>query len=246
MTHRERMEARAERRREWAASRAAKADAAHEGARQIMDMIPSGQPVLVGHHSERRHRRDLDRFARNMTESVESSRMAERHASAADELEAQMARSVYDDDADAIQRLYEKLDKLEGERDRIKAFNAACRKSKGVTEEALALLDDRQKADYLSTAKVVAWQLGKNGEMPAYALSNLGGVIRNTRQRLDRLQREKKAREAGTYRARYRQMVAKYGGACDRCGSSVEKGDTMFYNRREDERMLCSSCGGGL
>ena len=36
-------------------------DAEH---RQSCDMIPMGQPILVGHHSEGRHRRDLDRTER--------------------------------------------------------------------------------------------------------------------------------------------------------------------------------------
>jgi len=31
-------------------------------AERISDMIPPGQPILVGHHSERRHRRDLERI----------------------------------------------------------------------------------------------------------------------------------------------------------------------------------------
>ncbi len=229
MTHRERMEARAERRREWAASRTAKADAAHEGARQIMDMIPSGQPVLVGHHSERRHRRDLDRFARNMTESVESSKMATRHEQAAAEIEAQLDRSVYDDDVDAVERLTEKVERLEAQRDRMKAENAEFRKEHKTMLAGMTAYERDQALPYAS-----------------FTLTNLGATIRNTKKRLERLTREAAAREAGTYRARYRQMVAKYGGACDRCGSSVEKGDTMFYNRREDERMLCSSCGGGL
>ncbi|WP_132290495.1 DUF3560 domain-containing protein [Kribbella sp. VKM Ac-2568] len=34
--------------------------------RQISDHIPLGQPILVGHHSERRHRRDIERMDRLM------------------------------------------------------------------------------------------------------------------------------------------------------------------------------------
>ncbi len=229
MTHRERMEARAERRREWAASRTAKEQTARAGYQGLMDMIPSGQPVLVGHHSEGRHRRDLDRIHNGLGKTVEHGRMAERHASAADELEAQMARSVYDDDVDAVERLTEKVERLEAQRDRMKAENAEFRKEHKTMLAGMTAYERDQALPYAS-----------------FTLTNLGATIRNTKKRLERLTREAAAREAGTYRARYRQMVAKYGGACDRCGSSVEKGDTMFYNRREDERMLCSSCGGGL
>lgn len=51
----ERLEARAER-------TAAESDAAWNKARATADLIPFGQPVLVGHHSEGRHRRDLARI----------------------------------------------------------------------------------------------------------------------------------------------------------------------------------------
>ncbi len=34
-------------------------------------MIPMGQPILVGHHSEGRHRRDLERHDRDMRKAIE-------------------------------------------------------------------------------------------------------------------------------------------------------------------------------
>lgn len=51
----ENLTAKADRHQQIADQRAAAAD-------QISDMIPMGQPILVGHHSERRHRRDLERM----------------------------------------------------------------------------------------------------------------------------------------------------------------------------------------
>jgi hypothetical protein len=63
-------------------TRAQKAEQRAAAARQTVDrisgMIPMGQPILVGHHSERRHRRDLDRIDRNMQRTVEESREAQR------------------------------------------------------------------------------------------------------------------------------------------------------------------------
>ena len=57
----ERAEERAERFTEYAGNAAARSDAAWRGEHAILDGIPAGQPILVGHHSERRHRRDLER-----------------------------------------------------------------------------------------------------------------------------------------------------------------------------------------
>jgi hypothetical protein len=50
--------------------------------RQIGDMIPMGQPILVGHHSERRHRRDIAKIQDLATRGVEASKKADRLASA--------------------------------------------------------------------------------------------------------------------------------------------------------------------
>lgn len=41
--------------------------------------IPFGQPILVGHHSERRHRKTLERAHRHMDKSVEESNKAEEY-----------------------------------------------------------------------------------------------------------------------------------------------------------------------
>lgn len=58
MTYRDRREAKADRLREWAEKREAKAAAAFDSAATLSDAIPFGQPILVGHHSEKRARRD--------------------------------------------------------------------------------------------------------------------------------------------------------------------------------------------
>lgn len=226
MTHRERMEARAERRREWAESRSAKEAQTRAGYQGILAMIPEGQPVLVGHHSERRHRRDLARVDSLLGQTVEHGRMAERHESAADELDRQLRTSIYDDDVDAVERLREKLETLEAKRARMKADNTEFRK---VNRAALAGMTAYERDCAVPHA--------------SYELSNLTGVIGTTRKRLERLEREAAAKAAGTFRVHYRQMTARYGGTCDRCGAAVEKGETMFWNRRADERMLCSGCG---
>lgn len=55
---------------------AASSDAAVAAADQISSGIPMGQPILVGHHSERRHRRDLDRMHRLHERSWDDDRTA--------------------------------------------------------------------------------------------------------------------------------------------------------------------------
>jgi Domain of unknown function (DUF3560) len=53
---------------------AAESDQRYAAVRQMQDRIPFGQPILVGHHSEKRHRKDLARMTANMDKSVEAYR----------------------------------------------------------------------------------------------------------------------------------------------------------------------------
>jgi len=52
----------------------------YNAAKEISSYIPFGQPILVGHHSEGRHRRDLQRIDDNMRKSVEASDKAAYYA----------------------------------------------------------------------------------------------------------------------------------------------------------------------
>jgi hypothetical protein len=52
--------------------------AAYNKAHHIGSFIPMGQPILIGHHSERRHRRDLERIDNNMRTFVNESDKAKK------------------------------------------------------------------------------------------------------------------------------------------------------------------------
>lgn len=61
----------------YATNAEARAESRYNNARAIGSHIPFGQPILVGHHSERRHRRDIERIDNNMRKCVEESEKAE-------------------------------------------------------------------------------------------------------------------------------------------------------------------------
>jgi hypothetical protein len=73
----ERAEDRADRMSGYAENAAARSESAHARAHEIADGIPFGQPILVGHHSEGRHRRDLDRIHNLHGKGFEEGRKAE-------------------------------------------------------------------------------------------------------------------------------------------------------------------------
>lgn len=66
----DRAEERAERFEGYSASRSADADAAQASAQTIMDGIPLGQPILVGHHSEKHARKDAERIENGLRRAV--------------------------------------------------------------------------------------------------------------------------------------------------------------------------------
>ncbi len=191
MTRRERLERRREQRQAWAQARQDDAAARLDQAHRIADMIPLGQPILVGHHSERRHRRDLDRIDSNMARGCDSLHMAEHHVGKAAGLQCQLDSSIFSDDPDAVDALRRRIAGLEAKRDRIKAYNASCRRG----ARDLSLLDSAEREHIVSLARVAPYAIRGNGAFPSYVLSNLGADIRRNQERVADLERRARRTE---------------------------------------------------
>ena len=80
----ERARAKAERYEEWADKANDRSNAAFERSNNAVKDIPFGQPILVGHHSERTHRASLKRSDQAMRKSVDEMHKAEAHESKAE------------------------------------------------------------------------------------------------------------------------------------------------------------------
>lgn len=70
---------RAERRREWAVSAECKSTEFYNKSNKDADFLSLGEPIKVGHHSEKRHRKAIDDAWNNMGKSVEFSDKAAEH-----------------------------------------------------------------------------------------------------------------------------------------------------------------------
>ena len=81
-TRSERKQNRIDRYNELARKAETKSIEAFEHSNSIVKCIPMGQPILVGHHSEKRHRRDLDKSWNAMGKSVQESEKAEYYRTA--------------------------------------------------------------------------------------------------------------------------------------------------------------------
>ena len=172
---------RVERMRDRVARLARESVAAHDAARRVADVIPMGQPILVGHHSEKRHRRDLARIQGGYEKSRALHRKAEELARREDYAEAN--RAISSDDPDAVEKLRTKLHKIDGDRARMVAANKAVRGPD--PRAALAKLgfagadiDNALTPDFM----------GRLG-FPDFALRNAAGEAARLRKRIEELEK---------------------------------------------------------
>lgn len=122
----ERLDERVDRLRERAAK--LRGESSDRARRSLQGLPDNGQPILVGHHSERRHRAAIDRAHANMGKALELQAEAERAESRADA--ASSSTAISSDDPDALAKLRAKLAEMEAERERYKAYNRQARKEK--------------------------------------------------------------------------------------------------------------------
>lgn len=85
----ERAKAKAQRYEQWAAGAEAKSEASFKRSHDMVSGIPMGQPILVGHHSERAHQNLLDRSWNALGKAVKLGEKAASHENKAAYWEAQ-------------------------------------------------------------------------------------------------------------------------------------------------------------
>lgn len=176
-SYEQRQQARRERMQGRAGKLAQVADAKLSAARRIGSHIPFGQPILVGHHSEKRARRDIKRIDQNMRAGIEASKKAEHLASRA----ANVGRAgIASDDPEAVKKLKQKLEGLIASRDDMKAMNAHARKH-GIESTIEAFPGSREAI----TSNMRFSSGRKDKPFPTYVFTNLSSEIRRVQQRID-------------------------------------------------------------
>lgn len=116
-------------REEWAEKRKEKSVECASRASEMAAVIPMGQPILVGHHSEKGDRNYRSKIWNLTGKSVEHARMAEKHEETARGIKTQLNNTIYSSDSDAVKKLEEKIESLIAERDAVNAMNRAFRKA---------------------------------------------------------------------------------------------------------------------
>ena len=188
MTRRERLERKQEKRAEWAAGREAKAAAAFKAGdmSESATGIPFGQPILVGHHSEGRHRNAIKKADAAMGRAVESHDMAAMHRDKAANIQRTLDRSIFSDDENAIEEIEKRIACRDAERKRNTAVNKIIRrkpKNECTPEkvEAFGAMGIKQEAAARLFEPDFAGRVG----IPSYVNSNLGGNISSDKKRIE-------------------------------------------------------------
>lgn len=152
---------------------------------KMVESIPLGQPILVGHYSENRDRNYRERASRKMGKSVELQKKADHYAYKA----AAVGNSgISSDDPDAIEKLRKKLAVLQEKQNHMKAVNKAIRKedmealkAMGLCDAVIAALTDPSKFGGMGYA--------------SFELSNNNANIRRIEQRISVLEASAKHAE---------------------------------------------------
>jgi hypothetical protein len=167
-----------------AAKSESESDAAYNKATQIGSMIPMGQPILVGHHSERKHRAALRKIDNAMRQSVENSNKSKYYTEKAESIESNTA--IFSDDPNALDKLRDKLQALTKLQQLMKDTNNILRKKKTFEDRAEAL-----KEMGFSDERVVVLLtpvLGNGVGFPSYKLTNNNANIKRLQKRVSQLE----------------------------------------------------------
>lgn len=167
---RERYELRAERARQ-------ESDAAARQAEKMASIIPMGQPILVGHHSEGRDRRYRARIGQTMDKAISLDKKAAYYEEKA---ECVGQNGISSDAPDALERLEKKL----AERERAHAWMKKVNKAFKKGDAALLALGMTQAQIDKMRATMSSCH---HQPYPQFSLANNSAEIRRIKVRIEKL-----------------------------------------------------------
>lgn len=160
-------------------------NARYETAMAILAPIPPGQPILIGHHSEKRHRRALERHDTNMRKSIEARDKAAHYRAQAEGVgkTGRGGEAISSHDPDAVQKLTGKAGELSELREHMKKANAFFKKHKTLTG-----CDVPEQVIEEGRRNMQVWGNVYSAPFPPYSLQNLGARIRQATQRAETIE----------------------------------------------------------
>jgi len=181
----ERRQERIDRLRERASKARVEAANLSSEAHRMASVIPFGQPILVGHHSERADRNFRNRIHNKLGKSVEASEKAEHYERRAES--AEKNNSISSDDPEAAQKLKAKIERAEEYQETMRAANKIIRK-KISDAEKITELQSRFGWEKETCQKLLEPDFCGRVGFANYQLTNNGANIRRMKQRIEELE----------------------------------------------------------
>lgn len=173
----------------------------YKRARDMADAIPFGQPILVGHHSEKRDRNYRNRIHNTYGKAFALQDKAKHYEQKAASVGT---GGISSDDPEAIKKLRAELASMEAMQERMKAANKAIRTNK-TPETRTAALVAQGLTEAQATELLKPDFCGRIG-FPDYALKNNNANARRVKARITELEKRRQrtdveqAGEGYTYR----------------------------------------------
>lgn len=191
MNYAEKKQNRIERYRELSNKYKILSEKAHNQAHVMASVIPFGQPILIGHHSEKRDRAYRERIMRRFENCFKLQEKAEYYARKAQSAECNNA--ISSDASDAIEQIKEKIASLEQSTEHMKKYNKLLSKYKTRSNaliEIPKLEDSKEKAILLKMVENHYYAFPPD-RINAYYFSttNDGAEIRRLKERLSTLEK---------------------------------------------------------
>lgn len=144
-------------------------------------MIPFGQPILVGHHSEQRDRNYRNKIHKTFRKSSELDGKADHYRQRAERVGS---AGIASNDPEAIKKLTEKLAELERSQEIMKVVNKIIRTDKLTDLEKAAEIVAAGLLSEAQADKILRPDYCGRMDFASYSLSNNNAEIRRTKQRI--------------------------------------------------------------
>jgi hypothetical protein len=155
-------------------------DQLYNRAKEMGAVIPMGQPILMGHHSEKRDRNYREKIHNTFGKSVKAWEKAKYYADKAEAIENNTA--IFADDPQATEKLRQRVEELQNLQDTMKLINKLLKKKdkqtflkiEGVTEDLWQKLSTPDRVHGIG--------------FPRYKLQNNNANLKRLKLRLQNLE----------------------------------------------------------
>lgn len=153
----------------------------YNNAKRLGDLIPMGQPILVGHHSESHHRNHIKKMDNNMSKSIFADRKAQYYENKSKALANN--KTIFTDDPEAVIKLREKIEKLEKSQVLMKSVNKIIKKYKDNSAEHLFTLGFSEKR----VIEILTPDYCNRTGFASYEITSISTKIREAKKRIEHL-----------------------------------------------------------